>query len=113
MNRRPFTALKRKYGSKHRHQKTRQETMNPRVTDVLPLEGYRLLLSFSNGEKGIYDCSSLLQFEIFSGLRWYTYFNKVKVCDGAVVWPNKEDICPDTLYLESKKISELSQLTLP
>lgn len=87
--------------------------MNPRVTDVLPLDDYRLLLSFSNGEKGIYDCSSLLQFEIFSGLRGYTYFCKVKVCEGTVVWPNKEDISPDTLYLESKKIGELSLQTLP
>lgn len=87
--------------------------MNPRVIDVLPLDGYRLLLSFSNGEKGIYDCSSLLQFEIFSGLRGYYYFSKVKVCGGTVVWPNREDICPDTLYLESKKIGELSQPPLP
>jgi hypothetical protein len=90
--------------------KARLENMNPRVINVLPLDGYRLLLSFSNGEMGIYDCSSLLQFEIFSGLREYSYFNKVKVCAGTVVWPNKEDICPDTLYLESEKIGEMRKV---
>jgi hypothetical protein len=67
--------------------------MKPRVTNVLPLDGYKLLLSFSNGEKRIYDCSSLLQFELFRGLRGSSYFNKVKVCGGTVVWPNNENIC--------------------
>ena len=87
--------------------------MKPRVIDVLPLDGYRLLLSFSNGEKRIYDCSSLLQFELFRGLRGSSYFNKVKVCGGTIVWPNNENICPDTLYLESERIGRMCQLPLP
>ncbi len=78
--------------------------MNPRVKEVIALEGYRLLLSFSNGEKGVFDCSPLLQFEIFNELKGYYYFKQARVSGGTVVWPNKQDICPDTLYLESEKI---------
>ncbi len=31
------------------------------------------------------------------------YFKKAAVVDGTVVWPNDQDICPDTLYLDSKR----------
>lgn len=77
--------------------------MNPRVSKVIPQTGHKLLLTFTNGEKGIYDCSSLLNFGVFKELQEAGYFNKVKVVDGTVAWPHDQDICPDTLYLESKK----------
>jgi hypothetical protein len=32
------------------------------------------------------------------------YFKQVKVLDGTVTWPHEQDICPDTLYLDSVKI---------
>lgn len=78
--------------------------MNPRVTIVTPLPGYKLELIFSNGEKGIYDCSDLLDFGVFKELKNENYFNKVKAWDGTIVWPHEQDICPDTLYLDSEKI---------
>jgi serine protein kinase len=52
-------------------------------------------------EKKIYDCSPLLDFGIFQELKNQHYFNQVKVLDGTVTWPNEQDICPDTLYLDS------------
>lgn len=77
--------------------------MNPRIIAAEPIQDHKLSLIFSNGEKGIFDCSRLLNFGIFKELKNPSYFNKVKVCDGTVVWPNEQDICPDTLYLESIK----------
>lgn len=77
--------------------------MNPRVASVNTTEEYKLELVFTNGEFGIYDCSSLLDFGIFSELRDINYFNKVTVLDGTVVWPNEQDICPDTLYIDSER----------
>jgi DUF971 family protein len=77
--------------------------MNPRVNEVIPISGYRLKLIFTNGERGIYDCSSLLSFGVFQELRNQNYFDQVKVQDGTVAWPNEQDICPDTLYLDSIK----------
>lgn len=78
--------------------------MNPRVSQVKPLVNYRLHLTFSNGEQGIYDCSQLLDFGVFQELRDVHYFNQVFVLDGTVAWIHEQDICPDTLYLDSVKI---------
>ena len=33
--------------------------MNPRVKSVIPTDEYSLILTFTNGEPGIYDCSKL------------------------------------------------------
>ncbi len=79
--------------------------MNPRVSKVVPLEDYKLMLVFSNNEKGIYDCSDLLDFGVFQELRDKNYFKRAKVLDGTVFWPHEQDICPDTLYLDSIKQS--------
>lgn len=78
--------------------------MNPRVKSVIPLASHRLKLTFANGEEGIYDCSPLLDFGVFIELQDLAYFNRAGVEGGTVVWPNGQDICPDTLYEQSKKI---------
>jgi hypothetical protein len=62
-----------------------------------------LELTFANGEHGIYDCRPLLDFGVFKELRDISYFKQASVCGGTVVWPHEQDICPDTLYLESRK----------
>ena len=77
--------------------------MNPRVREVIPTDNYQLKLVFTNGESGIYDCSDLLDFGVFQELKDITYFKRVKVLDGTVAWPHEQDICPDTLYLDSVK----------
>jgi hypothetical protein len=78
--------------------------MNPRVVSVTPKDDFKLLLVFTNGEHGIYDCSPFLGFGVFQELGDKNYFKKVSILDGTVVWPNEQDICPDTLYLDSQKI---------
>ena len=77
--------------------------MNPEVSKVTPTDDYKLQLVFSNGEEGIYDCNDLLDFGVFRKLRDRYYFKKVMVVHGTVVWPHEQDICPDTLYLDSKR----------
>jgi hypothetical protein len=78
--------------------------MNPRVVSVTPTDHYPLQLIFTNGEKGEYDCSELLNFGVFTELQDQHYFKQVQVIDGTVAWPHEQDICPDTLYLERKPI---------
>lgn len=75
--------------------------MNPRVNAVSPLEGYRLKLEFANGEVKIFDCTPFLGFGVFQELQNKAYFDQIKVVDGTIAWPNEQDICPDTLYLDS------------
>jgi hypothetical protein len=77
--------------------------MLPRVKKVQPSSEHQLRLTFTNGEKGVYDCRHLLDFGVFGELREESYFRQVRVEGGTVVWPHEQDICPDTLYLESKK----------
>lgn len=77
--------------------------MNPRVTHVIPTEDHKLILTFTNGQQGVYDCTALLNLGVFQELQDRTYFKRAAVIDGTVVWPHEQDICPDTLYLDSEK----------
>ncbi len=77
--------------------------MNPRVADVIATDNYKLKLVFTSGEHGIYDCSHLLDFGVFEELRNIHYFKLAKPQHGTVVWPHEQDICPDTLYMDSRK----------
>jgi hypothetical protein len=85
--------------------------MNPRVESVRPLADYKLRLRFTNGEAGVYDCSHLLDFGVFRELRDPQYFRSARVFLGAVVWPHEQDICPDTLYLDSRKLPKGRRVT--
>jgi hypothetical protein len=80
--------------------------MNPRVKRVSPSSDYKLYLEFTNGERGVYDCSPFLDFGVFRELKDLRYFKQAQVLDGTVVWPHEQDICPDTLYLDSIKDAE-------
>ncbi|CDI03017.1 conserved hypothetical protein [Candidatus Competibacter denitrificans Run_A_D11] len=77
--------------------------MNPRISRVVATDDYKLKLTFTNGEHGVYDCSGLLDFGVFRELKDKNYFKKVEVLDGTIVWPHEQDICPDTLYLDSDR----------
>ena len=81
----------------------------PRVIEVHPEKDHRLALTFSNGESGIYDCAPLLDFGVFQELRDENYFRQARAFNGTVVWPNEQDICPDTLYLDSVRESSLNE----
>jgi hypothetical protein len=77
--------------------------VNPRVRDVKPMTGYRLQVTFTNGDVGVYDCSPLLDFGVFRELRDEAYFRQARAAGGTVVWPHEQDICPDTLYLDARR----------
>ena len=71
--------------------------MNPRVKKVTPQPGYKFKIVFSNNEQGLYDCSKLLDFGVFQELKDMAYFNKIRMCNGTIAWPNEQDICPNTI----------------
>ena len=75
--------------------------MNPRVSSVNATADHKLELVFDDGDRRVYDCSDLLDFGVFRELRDVGYFKRVHVLDGTVAWPHEQDICPDTLYLDS------------
>src|SRR5512135_3494764 len=77
--------------------------MNPRVKAVTARDDYKLEITFTNGEAGVFDCAHLLSFGVFTELQDVNYFKQARVEGGTVVWPHEQDICPDTLYEDSKR----------
>jgi len=77
-------------------------TRHPRVIDVKPNTNYTLKLIFSNNETKIFDMKSYLEIGIFQELKDPQLFNSVRPFLGSVQWHNGQDLCPDTLYMESK-----------
>ncbi|MBN8545898.1 MAG: DUF2442 domain-containing protein [Ignavibacteria bacterium] len=75
--------------------------MNPRVASVKTLENFRLLLTFTNGEVRVFNMTPYLDIGIFKELKDIAYFRTAKVCLGTVQWQNEQDLCPETLYLDS------------
>ena len=71
-----------------------------RVTDVEPLDGYRLRVSFNDGVVRDVDCSFLLHGLLGEPLRDLEYFRRVRVDPEArtVVWPNGLDSAPELLH---------------
>ena len=82
--------------------------MNPRVQSATALDDFRLVLVFTNGEEKIFDCKPYLDKGIFKLLADKSYFASVTVMDGTVQWPDEQDFCPDTLYIESRSKDKMS-----
>ncbi len=76
---------------------------NPRVKNVKTENNYFINLTFENGENGVFDVKPYLEMGIFKELKDENYFKTVKPFLGSIQWPNGQDFCPDTLYLESKR----------
>ncbi len=76
--------------------------MNPYVKSVKPQDDYRLLLTFENGEKRIFDLKPYLDKPVFTRLKNIAQFKTARVVSGSVEWQGEVDLSYDTLYLESK-----------
>lgn len=77
--------------------------MLPRVKAVTPMNNHQLEITFTSGEVGFYDCRAILDFGVFRELQDEKYFRQVRVVNGTVTWPHEQDICPDTVYLDSRR----------
>ena len=75
--------------------------MNPRVEKVRPADDYRLILKFANGEIRVFDVGPYLNIGVFRELKDQNKFRSVRVFLSSVQWQGGQDLCPDTLYLDS------------
>ncbi|MDQ7016492.1 MAG: DUF2442 domain-containing protein [Gammaproteobacteria bacterium] len=73
--------------------------MNPTVVSVKAKNNYKLVVTFDNGEKRLFDVTPFLDKGIFSELKNIDYFQKVKVAFGSIEWPHEQDFSKDTLYI--------------
>lgn len=74
---------------------------NIKVTEAKPLVGRMLLLTFSTGEKRLFDTNSL-KGSAFSVLDDDKIFRNPSIFHGVVTWDNGNvDVAPETLYHDS------------
>ena len=77
-----------------------------RVTEAKPLRGGIMLVTFSTGEKRLFDTTKLTG-TAFAPLADEEIFNPPVIFHGVITWKNGEiDIAPETVYQESYAYSE-------
>jgi len=52
--------------------------LGPRVLDVTPTEDYTLLLTFTSGERRVFDAKPLLKMDVFEPLTNKSFFQSEK-----------------------------------
>jgi hypothetical protein len=71
----------------------------PKLSEAVPLDGYKVHLRFADGLAADVDLSYLLDFGgVFEPLRDVKYFQRLVVDGSTISWPNEADIAPETLY---------------
>ena len=73
----------------------------PKILNVESIKGKRLLVTFQNGTKKIYDCSPLLENDIFKALQNDAFFNSVHVDKHGygIVWDDELDLSESELWI--------------
>lgn len=74
------------------------------VKAVEPQNDYKLLLTFANNEKKIFDVSGYLHIGKFAELQDKSIFNSVRVSFDSIEWSNQLDFDPELLYQKSVAI---------
>ncbi len=72
-----------------------------RPTSVVPLEGFRIWLRYSDGVEGKIDLARLAGSGVFSAWDDRAVFESARVdSQGAVVWDTGIELCGDALYMQ-------------
>ncbi len=72
-----------------------------RIKEVKPLEDYKILVIFDNGEKRVKDMKPYLEKGVFKKLKDKEFFKSVKIVYGTVTWDKNIDLCADSIYESS------------
>ena len=86
------------------------QTAYPRVSSVEPFSGKRLLVTFSNGARKVYDCTPLLAEEAFAPLKDDALFRRVHADPHGygVAWNDDIDLAESELWINGKRLGEIS-----
>ena len=80
-----------------------------KVLTCIPLESFKLSLTFSNGESGVFDATTYLsekQGPLLEPLKNAEYFESCFIDAGALCWPNG-------LELSAQRVQELTTVFEP
>ncbi len=81
------------------------------ITEVLATDDYKLLLTFDNGERRLFDVAPYLAVGRFAELRSIEAFRKVGLAFDTIEWENGLDLDPEFLYDRSEKIPEPAKIS--
>lgn len=83
-----------------------------KVTELKPLNNFRLWLKFSDGSEGIRDYSDMIQEggQMIEPLQDQAFFNRVFISFGVPSWPNGYDVDAIALYQELEEAGLLTQV---
>lgn len=76
-----------------------------KVIEAKPNRDLTLDIRFSDGTLRRFDAKPYLDKGIFFELKDIDYFMNCSVSYGTVIWKNKQDFAPETLYQESELIN--------
>ena len=83
-----------------------------RVTEARPLRGGMMLVTFSTGEKRLFD-TTLLKGSAFAPLADESVFNNPTLFHGVITWNNGEiDIAPEAVYRNSYAYESPSSMSV-
>ena len=69
------------------------------VQAVKPLDDLMMIVTFTSGERRLFDATQLLAYPAFQPLKDEKIFKNAKVEHGVVTWADGEiDIAPETMY---------------
>ena len=72
-----------------------------KISDAKVTGNMMMLLTFSSGEKRVFD-AEILNGEVFAPLRHEDIFRNFKIVHGAITWMNEEiDCAPEYMYENS------------
>lgn len=78
------------------------------VQSVKPLDDLMMIVTFTSGEKRLYDATQLLAFPAFKPLADEAVFKAAQVDHGVVTWADGDiDIAPETMYANSYAYQEM------
>ena len=75
------------------------------VIEVEPNKDKKLLLTFENGEKRIFDMKEYLEYGVFQELKDESIFNSVHIAFDSIEWANGIDFDPEVLYEKSSPVN--------
>ncbi len=85
--------------------------MFPKIKSIQPLEGKKLLVTFDNDVKKIYDCASLLSEDAFYPLEDEALFRNVKIDPGGygISWNEEIDLSEAELWINGILVEQLAE----
>lgn len=73
-----------------------------KITSLKILDDLYMLITFSTGEKRVFDVTPLLEYPVYQPLANREIFNTAKIEHDILTWQNGDiDISPETVYQKS------------